>query len=74
MTAGNPEVMQAASTLHDQVRNALLGEAQNIFDDATAFDAGDNGFDLNARRRENPIEEFVTDAQRLALRFFLVAG
>jgi hypothetical protein len=27
-------------------------------------------FDLDARRRENPIEEFVTDAQRLALRFF----
>lgn len=74
MTAGNPEVMQAASNLHDQVRNAFLGEAQNIFDDATAFDAGDNMFDLNARRRENPIEEFVTDAQRLALRFFLVAG
>jgi hypothetical protein len=54
--------MQAASNLHDQVRNAFLGEAQNIFDDATAFDAGDNVFDLDARRRENPIEEFVTDA------------
>ena len=70
MTAGNPEVMQAASNLHDQVRNAFLGEAQNIFDEATAFDAGDNVLDLNARRRENPIEEFITDAQRLAFRFF----
>jgi hypothetical protein len=39
--------MQAASNLHDQVRNAFLGEAQNIFDDATAFDAGDNMFDLS---------------------------
>jgi hypothetical protein len=53
--------MQAASNLHDQVGNAFLGEAQNIFDDATAFDTGDNVFDLDARRRENPIEEFVTD-------------
>lgn len=62
--------MQAASNLHDQVRNAFLGEAQNIFDDATAFDAGDNMFDLDTRRRENTIEEFVTDTQRLAFRFF----
>jgi hypothetical protein len=31
-------------------------------------------FDLDARRRENPIEEFVTDTQCLAFRFFLVAG
>jgi hypothetical protein len=30
MTAGNPEVMQAASNLHDQVRNAFLGEAQSV--------------------------------------------
>jgi hypothetical protein len=43
--AGNPKVMQAASNLHDHVRNAFLGEAQNIFDNATAFDAGDNIFD-----------------------------
>jgi hypothetical protein len=34
--------MQAASNLHDQVSNAFLGEAQNIFDDATALDAGDD--------------------------------
>ena len=66
--------MQAASNLHDQVRNAFLGETQNIFDDTTAFDAGDNMFDLDTRRRENTIEEFVTDTQRLAFRFFLVAG
>jgi hypothetical protein len=31
-------------------------------------------FDLDARRRENPIEEFVTDTHCLAFRFFLVAG
>ena len=62
--------MQAASNLHDQVRNAFLGEAQNIFDDATAFDTGDNVFDLDARGRENPIEGFVIAAQRLAFRFF----
>jgi hypothetical protein len=66
--------MQAASNLHDQVRNAFLGEAQNIFDNATAFDAGDNMFDLNARGRENPIEEFVTDTQRLAFRVFWLPG
>jgi hypothetical protein len=66
--------MQAASNLHDQVRNAFLGEAQNIFDNATAFDAGDNVFDLDARRRENPIEEFVTDTQCLAFRFFFYGG
>ena len=66
--------MQAASNLHDHVRIAFLGEAQNIFDTATVFDAGDNMFDLDARGRENPIEEFVTNTQCLAFGFFWLSG
>src|ERR671914_665125 len=40
----------------------------------TAEISGDNVFGLDARRRENPIEEFVPDTQRLAFGFFWLPG
>ena len=55
--------MQAASDLHYAIRNALFGEAQNIFDNAAALDASDGMFNHHASGGENPIEHFVADTQ-----------
>lgn len=62
--------MQAASNLHHQIRNTIFGEAQNIFDNPTAFNTRDDVFDYHARGRENVIEHFVADTQFFAFRFF----
>jgi len=63
--------MQAARDLHHAIRNAFFGEAQNIFDNPAAFDACDGMFDYHARRREDPIERFVTHTQLFPFRLFL---
>lgn len=63
--------MQAARDLHQTIRNACFGEAQNIFDNPAALDACDGMFDHYARRRENPIERFVAHTQLFPFGLFL---
>ena len=47
MPTSDTEVMQPAGNLHHQIGAAFLGQAQNIFANATACDAGDQMLDLD---------------------------
>jgi hypothetical protein len=65
------EIVQAARNLHDPIRNAVCGQAQDIFDNPTPFDAGNHIFYNHARPGEEMIEELIPHAQGLASWFFL---
>ena len=63
--------MQTASNLHHHVRNALGGQAQDIFDDPTPFDPSDHVFDYHPHTGEDPVVERLSHRQRFALGLFL---
>ena len=71
MTTTDTKIVQAARNLHDQIRNALFGQAQDIFDNPTPFDPGNHVFHDHARTGEEVIEELIPHAQCLAFRLFL---
>ena len=64
MTTSNAEIVQAACNLHHAIRDAFFGEAQDIFDKATAFDPGDRVLDDDPRTGEEVTETRVTERQR----------
>lgn len=70
MTARNAEIVQAARNLHDQIRDAFFGQAQDIFDNPAAFDAGDGVFDHHSCAGEDRVEKFLAHAQFFAPRLF----
>ena len=70
MTTRNAEIVQAARNLHHAIRDAFFGEAQDIFDNAAAFDPGDRVLDDDTRTGEDRVEELLTDAQCFAFGFF----
>lgn len=63
--------MQAAGNLYHQIRNALFGEAQNLFDNATPFDPCNHVLDHYTRAGEEAVEELISDAQLFAFWLFL---
>jgi hypothetical protein len=67
----NAEMVQAARNLHDEIRDALGGQTQDIFDNATPFHPGNHVFYNHACAGDEMIEESVLHAQLLASRFFL---
>ena len=71
MTTTHAEIVQAARNLHHAIRDACFGEAQDIFDNAAAFDPGDRVLDDNTRTREDRVDELLTDAQLFAFGLFL---
>ena len=71
MTTSNAEIVQPARNLHHAIRDAFFGEAQDIFDNAAAFDPGDRMLDDNTRTREDRVDELLTDAQLFAFGLFL---
>ena len=62
--------MQPTSNLHDQIGNACFSQAQNLFDNAATLDARDGMFDHYAYAGEDPIEKFLSDAQRFPFGLF----
>jgi hypothetical protein len=70
MTTGNAQVVQAAGDLHHPIRNALDREAQDLFDNSTAFDAGNPVFDHDTAPGEDPVEHPVASTQLLAFGLF----
>ena len=70
MTTRNAEVVQAARNLHHSIRDAFFGEAQDIFDNATAFDPGDRVLDDDPRTGEDRVDELLTDAQLFTFGLF----
>jgi hypothetical protein len=70
VTTTDAEIVQATRNLHDQVRYAVCGQAQDIFDNPTPFDPGKHVFHYDARTGEEVIEEVIAHAQCLAFGFF----
>jgi hypothetical protein len=62
--------VQAARNLHHAIRDAFFGEAQDIFDKATAFDPGDRVLDDDPRTGEDRVDELLTDAQLFTFGLF----
>jgi hypothetical protein len=63
--------VQAARNLHHAIRDAFFGEAQDIFDNAAAFDSGDYVLDDDTRTGKDRVDELLTDAQLFAFGLFL---
>lgn len=63
-------MVQAARNLHHAIRDAFLGEAQDLFDNAAAFDPGDRVLNDDTRTGKERVEELLTDAQRFAFGLF----
>lgn len=71
MTTSHTEVVQATGNLHDLIGNPLFREAQNIFNDATPLDPGDDMFDDHPGTGKKPIEKPICSAQFLTFWLFL---
>jgi hypothetical protein len=63
-------MVQAAGNLHHPIRDARFGQAQDIFDDPTPFEARNRVFDHHTRAGDDPIEQPFPHAQLLALGLF----
>jgi len=63
-------MVQAARKLQHAIRDAFCGEAQDLFDNAAAFDPGDGVLDDDTCPGEERVEERLTDAQCLACGLF----
>lgn len=70
MATINAEIVQPTSDLHHHVGDTRLGQAQDIFDNPTPFDASDHVFHLNPNTRDDLIEEFVGPAEFVAAGLF----
>ena len=63
--------MQATGNLHQEVRNTIFRQPQDIFDNATPLDACKRMLDDHAYAGNEAIEELVCDAEVFPWRFFL---
>lgn len=70
VTTRDTQVVQTTGNLHHPVRNPRLGEAQDIFDNPTAFDPGDNVFHHDTCRGDKPIQQTIAHTQGLAFGLF----
>jgi hypothetical protein len=70
VTTGDTEVVQTTGNLHDQIRNACYGQAQDILNNPTAFDSGYHVSHGHAGTGDKVIEERLTHTQRLPFRLF----
>lgn len=70
MPAGDAEIVQTARNLHHHIRNALGGQAQNIFDYPTPFDPSDHVFDHHPYTGEDSITELFTYCELFAFGLF----
>jgi hypothetical protein len=64
------EIVQAARNFHDEIRDALGGQAEDIFDNPAPFHPGNDVFYDHACTGDEVIEEPVFYAQLLAFGFF----
>jgi hypothetical protein len=71
MTAGDAEIVQAASNLHHHIRNACGSQAQHIFHYPTPFDPSNHVFDHHPDTGEDPVAELFPYRELLALGLFL---
>jgi hypothetical protein len=65
------KAVQPARNLHDQLRNTIDGQAQDIVDYLTPFDPSQYVFHDHTRTGDEVIEEVIPHAQCLASQLFL---
>jgi len=68
--ARDTKIVQAAGDLPHQIGNACGGQAQNIFDYATALHAGHRVFNHDPHARAPCVEELLAHAQLFPWRLF----
>jgi hypothetical protein len=71
VTTTDPEIVQATRNLHNQIRDAVGRQTQDIFDNPASFDPGNRVFHDHTCTGEEVIQEVMAHAQYLSLRFFL---
>ena len=71
MTTTDAEIVHAARNLHDQIRHAVCGQAQDSFDHPTPFDPGKPIFHHHARTGKEVMEAGIAHAHCVAWGFFL---
>ena len=71
MTTRDPEIVQTAGNLHDQIRNTCSGQAQDIFGSSTPFDPGNDVFYDHASTGDEMIKELLPPTQGPTWRLFL---
>src|SRR5215510_1968721 len=73
MTTTHTEIVQATCNLHHEIRNTIVCQPLDIFDNPTTFDACEDMLDHYAHAGDNAVDELVSGTQCLAARFFWVA-
>jgi hypothetical protein len=63
--------VQTPGDLYHQIRNTLCGQAQDIFDHPTVFNARNGVLDGAAHAGKDPIEQYFPQAQILVFSPFL---
>jgi len=71
VTTRDPEIVQTAGNLHDQIRTPGCGQAEDIFDSSTPFDPGNDVFYDYACTGDEMIQELLPRAQGPTFRLFL---
>ena len=66
VTTRDTPVVQPTGNLHPPVSQPRLGEAQDIFDNPTAFDPGANVFPHEACRGDKPVQHAIAHTPGLA--------
>lgn len=66
--------MEADTDEHNPIAHGGLAQAQEVFDDPAAFDAGDEVFNRNAPLGNDPITGFLVLRERLAPRLLRGLG
>lgn len=74
MATIDAEIVQPTGDLHHHVGDTFFGQAQDIFDNSTPFDASDHVFHLNPDTRDYLIEELIGRVEFMAARFFSVGA
>ena len=62
MTTTDTEIVQAAGNFHHQIRQALYGQAEDIFDHPTPFDPRNHVFDHHTHAGEEAVEQLLPNA------------
>ncbi len=64
------QVVQTSRDQHREIREPIFGIAQDIFDDARAFDSGDSMFNPHAHARDALVGLFLSVRQLTLTRLF----
>jgi hypothetical protein len=71
MTASHPQVVQTTGNFHSHIRETLFKIAEGILENATAFNASNDMFNLNPETSNDAIEKEILGGKFSPSRLFL---